>query len=252
MENIDRERAQPRAQTSRLSSQSNIFTVLKKRCNLKLPKEIQEILSECAFDNKSSIFEINDSACKLIEEFVTSNHSRFESILKNTKYENISPFKLLPGHKLLILSLPNHLQKVEKRKVTVKDEELPQVLLKKLHTFTEKSGFEIVATIDSISEFRKEGSVYKCKFECPVCDRKISCQYKTNWLISNLQAHIKGHLKEIKSSQINSTEDPTKNLAKNSTYNIEDIVVDNANSNAIEIVSLNKQQEYDISNILGA
>lgn len=76
---------------------------MEKILNEKIPIDIIQVLSQCGYETEISISSITPDTIKEIEEYVNEDLS----VLKNTSYENVFHFKLKPGHKSFILSLPN-------------------------------------------------------------------------------------------------------------------------------------------------
>lgn len=60
------------------------------------------------FENESSLKSIDSETITNIENYANEN----PEILQNTAYKNISQFKFKPGHKLLLLQLPNQIKKL--------------------------------------------------------------------------------------------------------------------------------------------
>lgn len=58
------------------------------------------------FENESSLKSIHSEIIADIENYANEN----PAILENTAYKNISKFKFKPGHKLLLLQLPNQIK----------------------------------------------------------------------------------------------------------------------------------------------
>lgn len=79
-----------------------------------MPGCIEKILNDTGFDSEIALLELNEVNILNIEEFVQKN----PVILKETIYENRIPFKFLPGHRALLLAIPNRLNnlKVPKKK----------------------------------------------------------------------------------------------------------------------------------------
>lgn len=80
----------------------NVIYKLKKYLNEKIPADIIKILEFCAFENESSLMSIDNDAIVDIEMYVNEN----PQILKETSYKNVNKFKFKPGHRLLIIQLP--------------------------------------------------------------------------------------------------------------------------------------------------
>lgn len=189
------------------------LSFLGKQLNDELPVVIKIILKGCGFDNKFSISKINKGVISIIENFMSETPDYADSILKGTTYENIKPFKLLPAHEILILSLPDYIQtekKNKKNKNSKSQDELKQILVQKLQHYAENSGIEFGWSIDLISNFRRQ--------------------------VSNFQLHLKNHW-----------------ISDNQTSQIEDqafIEKEFEVDENLQVVRTNKQQNLDILNIL--
>lgn len=221
------------------NSSSDNLSFLGKKLNEEVPIVIKKILFGCGFINKFLISQINKDTISSIECFVNDIPDYSDSILKGTTYENIKPFKLLPAHQLLILSLPKYVQadkKNKQNKTSKSHHELKQTLIQKLQHYTESSEIEFNWSIDSISNFREVNSIFKCKVQCPACNRTISCQFKTYWQVSNFQLHLKSHLKSNNQTQ----------QIENRIFEQEEFEVDENQQG----VRINKQQNIDILNVL--
>lgn len=74
----------------------------------KFPSYIKNILVNSGYDNELSISKLNNESINDIEIFVTANRN----LLKNSIYEKSSEkkFSFLPGHRHLLLDLPNQLR----------------------------------------------------------------------------------------------------------------------------------------------
>lgn len=104
----------------------SIYRQIERKLGEKLPSNLEKILIETGFDTKSAIKLINSDSIHSIEEYINSN----TNLLKDTPYENTIPFKLKPGHKALILSLPVVISQ-EKVKIKRKDDNKNYVINKK-------------------------------------------------------------------------------------------------------------------------
>lgn len=74
------------------------------------PEVLVHILTESGFDSKASLKSIKPEHVSLIEDHFNSNYEKFSNGLLGTKYEHIRPFKLLPGHCVLIENIPKYLE----------------------------------------------------------------------------------------------------------------------------------------------
>lgn len=60
---------------------------------------------------------------------------------------------------------------------------------------------ESLFKVDNILELRYEINEYKCLVKCALCNKQIPCNYKTNWIRTNLINHLAKHSKEVKTVQ---------------------------------------------------
>lgn len=173
----------------------------------KLSQGLEKIIFESGFDSEYALTTLNPETIKTIEEFINEN----KNVLKGTVYESViesnSVFKLKPGHKAAILSLPKALTdyeaKINKNFVSSTEEKLKQSLLKKITKFARKCSFEINFGVSSIFEFQQRNEVYKCRLKCPLCNILIRCEHKKYWLVSNFEKHLKNHfVRDIQSVDI--------------------------------------------------
>lgn len=196
----------------KMSSVKPVENFLKKN----LQSELYKIVVECGYNTKSAILLISLESIKEIEAYINEN----KDILKDTIYEpfilNGKIFKLKPGHKSVILNLPELLRSKEqtskpKKKSSIQreknnnvddeirdssdeiEEKLKCALIKKLENFSSKFDFCLTFDIACISYFETTSDKISCKFECPICNTKIKCEYRSYWLVSNLENHLKKH-----------------------------------------------------------
>lgn len=168
---------------------------LRKIVGSSLPRGISNILIESGYDTQSTLETIDKNSVKAIEDYVNENRI----LLKNTVYESLidsdTIFKFKPGHRAVILSLPTAIQNRDSNEkvANFNVEDLKQSLVKKLSNFATNQFFELHFDVLLIHEFHQVKGSYKCRFECPLCTRKIKCEYKTYWLVSNLENHLKKH-----------------------------------------------------------
>lgn len=169
--------------------------------NGKIPACIKKILSETGFDTDICLESINSESIKEIENHVNKR----KDILKETVYENASSsacFEFLPGHKILLLSLPERIkqfkqEKERKKGTTVKSPLKSDLLLKKAVVDKLKATVSSLETpehvplsITCVLDFVKENNTCKCKIKCPFCTKKFSALYKQNyWSTSNFKRH---------------------------------------------------------------
>ena len=133
---------------------------------------------------------------------------KHRDILIGTEYEEIAgDFEFLPGHRAFVLSLPEKVEQISQTErneaVTItaasasneeKSDEIQELktkLLVKLLKFAEKNQFALNLSVESVVDLFKDRDQFKCKIVCPHCNKQISCIYKTYWLVSNAQNHLR-------------------------------------------------------------
>lgn len=211
-----------------------------------LPRGLDNIIFEAGFDAESALATINSTSIKNIEEYVNEN----KNILKETVYEHLITndlaFKLKPGHKSIILNLPKSLELYEAKKLTGLVPALPnssteqEVILKKslvdkITKFAKKCSFDIIFSESSIFEFRQENGGHKCRFECPFCSKKIRCEHRSYWLVSNFEKHLKIHFaKDLEIVHIDSCQ----------------MLATNENQNSVEVISYVADRMNELDDIL--
>lgn len=172
-----------------------------------MESDLIKFIVEAGFDSETSILLIDQNSIVEIESYINSN----KDILKNSIYESFTDenktFKFKPGHKAAILSVPNKIKKIKPHSVLEagleensedEDDILKQAIINKIAKFVSKLPLDVCLDETCVSDLHKEESgKIKCKFECPICARKLSCEYKKYWIVSNLERHLKNHLKDV-------------------------------------------------------
>lgn len=77
-------------------------------------------------------------------------------------------------------------------------------LLDKLNKFVKTLNIEkeftqdsVLGTIDTyISQSRDSKPSYKCSLKCVLCEKLIPCTWIGHWQVSNLERHLKSHIKK--------------------------------------------------------
>lgn len=171
---------------------------------------MENILLNAGYDSTIVLSIITEKDIEIIENFVNSDFSVLNNSSYNSSKDNFC-FKFKPGHKQLILNLPNLVNECIKNKKVLsvneqnkksfihlsKDEDqLKQELVSKVSNYFEKRSLSVQLDAENIFEFHQNEKKFRCKFLCPLCDVKIGCEFITYWVISNLQNHIKSHLKK--------------------------------------------------------
>lgn len=212
-----------------MMSSNKVIAKLKRVLNEDLSADLEEIIIGTAFDSEAAILGINRDIILEIESFVNEN----KYILANTSYRNCivenRNFKLKPGHKSVLLSLPGKLRDFNKKKesgkenvkkskkpnnqleeninfhnerveVTENEEKsLKEKLLQKIQNFASKLSISNIAKFDEscIQEYHRQIQKVKCKVQCPFCEISIGCEHSSYWRISNLERHLKKHINVV-------------------------------------------------------
>lgn len=192
--------------------------------NIKYPAVIKRILKVCGID-RASFTDITEDTIEQIEKIVDKN----KSILKDSVYEKIyienTEFKLLFGHRLSLLNFSRKYiqfcehEKAEKksRKVRrlhlkiddddntddnitetssdkIEPSHVKRLLLAKLNNTAQRK-YQNKYTINGnqLKNLRIKGGEANCLVQCPFCDRKIPCTFKSYWIVSNFHKHISSH-----------------------------------------------------------
>lgn len=191
-------------------------TFHKKKYNEKIPPCIKSLLSDAGYDTLSRLKNIDEEKVKCVEEFLAANKTLVDKLkcCHSSVYKQLEHFQFLPGHKTVIMSLPDEIREMERnnmrnkesspkniKKNSLSDEELKENLIKNLTTASGKAGFQIPRGIISelnLVEFERfpedNVNVCKCRFSCPFCSKTFSLIYKTFWMSSNATKHLKTHV----------------------------------------------------------
>lgn len=209
-----------------------IFKTIEKYNSEKFPENIDLMLITSGFDCKAILNKIDANSLNTIEQFINTNRRKFEEILKNTKYETEIPFAFLPGHRALILGLPEILKSIDaekqksKSKKTVvqtqsetnqdnnydevvtsvnsnaegnynSDEEssrVKELLIQRIDKYCLQRKIPFHLTEEYMKKFRYENTKFKCELQCPFCARKaIPCHFESTWICGNFTSHLKLH-----------------------------------------------------------
>lgn len=181
------------------------------------------------YDNAISFSDFDDTDIKTIENCAWEKASDLLEL--SEVYSSSKPsFIFLPGHRKLLLSLPKAINSftTKKRKknlfqVSTKEAaepiveesiellteneliDLKSVLVEKLNksaraiglslVFSENSIVSDIETYISNSLKTKKFPSYRCLVKCCFCDKRIPCTHNSTWQISNLESHLKVHIK---------------------------------------------------------
>lgn len=201
----------------------------------KFPQEIKLILNICGFDSELSLKEINEKTIESIEQTVTenlnSNNLELVSGLKGSVYEGKPlPFNFLLGHRVLILSIPEKVQLLQKSKSNKRFpignasetenveknrsvDAYKKALLLKLKNYAKKFSLNFEVKENHIKNFSQVNNVIRCNVKCCFCDTRIPCTFITYWNIGNLTKHIRNHPETLTET---SNKDQVQKSAENS------------------------------------
>lgn len=122
-------------------------------------------------------------------------------------YKTQTEFSLLPGHKAVLLKIPQQIiemkgqKRPKKMKPRESTDELKKKLIRQLNEYPKKAGFNLHASCEIISEGNivdeevLEDTI-KCKFSCSFCTKKIPVIYNKYWWTSNATKHLKKHISD--------------------------------------------------------
>lgn len=194
----------------------------KKAYKEKFPPCIKAILEDTGYTTKLSLSKLQAETIKSIEDFVTSNKRVLKQLTccHSNVYKKLDHFRFLPGHKSIILSLPNQIEELQmckglktnkrankktkkgtKQRSRYSDDELKQKLVNLLVAASRRGQFQLPeGTISdaNIIEFKRypktDENVCECKFSCPFCPKNVKVVFKTFWMSSNATKHLKCHI----------------------------------------------------------
>lgn len=72
-----------------------------------MPVVLTKILDQCGFDCVQTLKCLDQNSINEIEQFLNEDLEKHRDFLHGSVYEQKSVFKLLPGHRALILKLPS-------------------------------------------------------------------------------------------------------------------------------------------------
>lgn len=186
-----------------------------------------EICKRSGYDNALAFLDFNESDLKILENFAEEN---LQELVKETDaYSEVKPFAFLPGHRKLLIGLPNKIADFKNRKskknlfktskiearapyteevVEILTEteisKLKESLLQKINVCLLSIGLDSVFTeTNLVSEFeiyisntlkKLTKPSYKVLVKCILCDKRIPCTHNSHWQICNLDKHIKTHM----------------------------------------------------------
>lgn len=182
-----------------------------------IPDILVKILDFTGFDNALSLSALDESDIKIIENLASIKLK--DLINKCPLYSGDEPFEYSPGHKKTILNLCIKAQEFlsdKKQKNNSEEielltgdeiEKLKGNLLKKLnHAHNLKDKFEEKSILGAIDPYISKNSKksrtkasYKCTIQCHLCPKQIPVTFNGHWEASNIDRHVKIHLKKIQS-----------------------------------------------------
>lgn len=253
----------------------NIFAIFESK-EEKFPGILKYVLEECGFESLSSLKNINSDSIGIIENHINQNGYILENeVFNNSPYMKQQNFKFLPGHKLLLLELPQRISEYQSKSnknklqnqtsisnvsaennennqnvinVNAKEDELKAALIQRISTSTTGIYFKINHENTSIKTFNVNtfNNQVSCKSSvaCPVCNKACSVTFKKYWYISNFEKHLKQHIKE----QVESTRTVARRADNDSivaTSQADVNVIQNSNDIAIKSVPHRSNPDLD-------
>lgn len=207
--------------------------VFEKKNGEKIPKCVTSLLIKAGYNSSHSLKDLNEKKVDFIETFFEENKNILNQAVVRcgSTYKCMKKFKFLPGHRDMILSIPELLPEIEaamqrgnsktKAKTVNKclakkhyksEMAVKQQLLNGLQNVAKKHKFEMFATVLSeanLVDFEKIAgqcqcgkecnTIYRCCFVCPVCPKRYTLQYKSFWMSSNATKHINDHIRQEQS-----------------------------------------------------
>lgn len=185
---------------------NDCFKEIEKKAG-ELPQCVKTILKSCGYETMLSLELLGVQHVTEIEQHVNTH---IPSILRNLNciencsckdYKHKTPFSFLPGHRSIILSLPNHIAKLKALKVIQKEkkpkkvvsrsnDELLKDLIKKLVNYAKTIQLNAAFKEIVVDHLEHRGdSIFLCDVRCPICHKKIPVKYnKSFWQTSNISA----------------------------------------------------------------
>lgn len=191
----------------RKQNENAALSKLQKKFKKDIPQCLLEMLVASGFDTEFGIKNIDEESLKTIEVFFTENSKLLESIQVPEYYKSSTPFKFLPGHKLLLLKLAERLNVKENHppdavNVNIDDliVQLEGDLIKKMVTYSTKRNFCIDAENFNATSLKDTTVIItngvatgKCILTCPMCKKDVSVRLKKYWYSANFEKHIQAH-----------------------------------------------------------
>lgn len=198
-----------------------MFYAIEKINGEKYPSCLKKILIASGFNTIASLRCLNEQTINNIEEFMKDNRNLIDQLncCNNEQYKMQHEFRLLPGHRAIIMNMPEQLKGfTEKNNDTVKpkrkrtvqekglitDDDMKKNLVDKLINYFRKQQIptDILSDVNIMNFHRVENAnEAKCEFSCSFCEKLIPVRYRQFWMSSNLTNHFKAHAE--KDRQIN-------------------------------------------------
>lgn len=171
---------------------------------------MKNILHECGFDSELSIIALKETDIEIIEKTVNEKKWILEgSIDYNKCLTTGEQFFFKPGHRALILSLPEKFEQYLQSSYDKSEEELKSELTKKLMNYLRKKNYSVHFNNNNLTDFEKNS----CRVKCPFCGKRLLCSFKTHWIVSNFEAHLREHIKAASNIK-NASENVSESLGE--------------------------------------
>lgn len=179
-----------------------------------LPELLLKTLISAGYDNALALTKLDENDIGILEAHAESKLKWL--IEKSDLYDENEPFVFLLGHKKTILNLSEKVnQFLDEKKRTTSLEEVELLTEEEIVKIKEKLVEKLNSTCKSKSEFGEQSIVsplepyisrnarqsrkvaaYKCYVLCVHCKKTIPTTYNGRWEISNIDRHIKSHIKK--------------------------------------------------------
>lgn len=157
---------------------------------------------------------LNKESIQEIESFTQANRSKLDQDnFFKSQYDKQNVFHLLPGHKAIILGIPEQIKEyeiieTEKKKIksserpqrkVVADDDLKKHLISNLVNYFSKINFALPENIlseQNLMDFERDPNDidYHCRFTCPFCEKILPISFKGYWRSGNITNHLKAHV----------------------------------------------------------
>lgn len=188
---------------------SKIFAALEKINGEKLPECLKKILFLSGFNTFTSLEGMGANEIIEIEAFVNGNQDILNEIkCCGQEYaHNSNHFQFLPGHKVIIMNIPEQVKRIKSSKSNSKptpqqipDQDLKNQVINNLIKYMAKHGFELPEGILSernILDFERtvNGFDAKCRFSCPFCAKTHDRGGSLCYMLKKKKIRLKRHLR---------------------------------------------------------